>query len=33
MLTAIPLTVIPLIIYNVIAFAFPGTTWTGEILA
>lgn len=31
MLTAIPLTVIPLIIYNVIAFAFPGTTWTGEI--
>ena len=31
MLTAIPLTLIPLIIYNVIAFAFPGTTWTGEI--
>ena len=31
MLTAIPLTVIPLIIYNVIALIFPGTTWTGEI--
>ena len=31
MLTAIPLTVIPLIIYNIVAFAFPGTTWTGEI--
>ncbi len=31
MITAIPLTIIPLIIYNIIAFAFPGTTWTGEI--
>ncbi|HET7715371.1 MAG TPA: hypothetical protein VFK86_07065 [Bauldia sp.] len=31
MLTAIPLTVIPLIIYNLVAFVFPGTTWTGEI--
>src|SRR5262245_7738187 len=31
MLTAIPLTVIPLIIYNIVAFVFPGTTWTGEI--
>ena len=31
MLTAIPLTIVPLIIYNIVAFAFPGTTWTGEI--
>ena len=31
MMTAIPLTIIPLIIYNVIGLAFPGTTWTGEI--
>lgn len=31
MITAIPFTVIPLIIYNVIALVFPGTTWTGEV--
>ena len=35
MLTAIPLTIVPLIIYNVIAFIFPGATpdatWTGTI--
>jgi hypothetical protein len=31
MLTAIPFTVFPLILYNIIAYAFPGTTWTGEV--
>jgi hypothetical protein len=31
MMTAIPLTLVPLIIYNVIALIFPGTTWTGEL--
>lgn len=31
MLIAVPLTLIPLLLYNIIAFAFPGTTWTGEI--
>jgi hypothetical protein len=31
MITAIPFTIIPLIIYNIIAFAFPGTTWVGEV--
>ncbi|MCB1498270.1 MAG: hypothetical protein KDK07_00525 [Bauldia sp.] len=33
MLTAIPLTIIPLIVYNVIALIFPATTWTGVIFS
>ncbi len=37
MITAIPLTIIPLILYNIIGFAFPGTTigdtWSHEFFA
>jgi len=33
MLTAVPLTLIPLIVYNAIALIFPETTWVGEIFS